>query len=655
MGVGCQIVRDDNGSIINVEATNGETSVLYKDLQKKAGEQALELWAYSYTPEFENLYYDKPKDINNEHLVSTVINSLFPQNLTNKIRPTDLLEIIKFNVGSINELDRKLSNLFIGNRLVVNYQTLKNTALFDDNEISHILKSNVKNDLNELVIKVRALSVEDEEFIDELPTDFSKGFWNGEYSKYGKKEYININIEDFVGLQDNELDNKVLNSGLPLFIDRYFNDESYQQEFRSRVSSLMKVPIEINGKQLFLNDTEELLKNTVLKGVNNKGIIDSIATLRDLSYIVWQQNIKEVNKLLNYIKERAFNIGIDLPNFNGSMEETKELLDALEGFTDSLRFGITNLNNFKVFTEIYDRYYGVIKKPAYKVVNKQDKVLTYFEDLGTEIEAYNKGYILVEPNIYQKVDTTQDIQSEFLKYVKVKKVLPENIDVNNDKTVMNYINSLVNSVYGKPSKEATEIIMLKIVHGNTLTTAQKLLPKFDTDESYLTTDFLHDFRKEQIKNPIYSVFEIRDKIYYSGGNETELNTILSPMNTLLMKYSRLSKDLAFNNLFPNKGLAEETIRELYKNNPSILPNFNGEYEIIDNKLLTYSQQDFIRLNDIVFEKSGSVGNKTAYSVVDSNKKVRNTGVTLPAKEFLSLKERIEATKKLNSVKADIEC
>ena len=95
----------------------------------------------------------------------------------------------------------------------------------------------------------------------------------------------------------------------------------------------------------------------------------------------------------------------------------------------------------------------------------------------------------------------------------MKKVLPENIDVNNDKTVMNYINSLVNSVYGKPSKEATEIIMLKIVHGNTLTTAQKLLPKFDTDESYLTTDFLHDFRKEQIKNPIYSVFEIRDKIY----------------------------------------------------------------------------------------------------------------------------------------------
>src|SRR5687767_8463585 len=68
----CSVIRDSNNEIKQVLAANGKESKLFNDISKltSSKEEALKLWAQTYTPQFKRWFGNsKVVDKNNEPLI----------------------------------------------------------------------------------------------------------------------------------------------------------------------------------------------------------------------------------------------------------------------------------------------------------------------------------------------------------------------------------------------------------------------------------------------------------------------------------------------------------------------------------------------------------------------------------------------------------
>ena len=140
MSINCQIVKDKQGNIINVEAPNGNTSILYSELKNITNNQdaALNLWSYSYTDDFNEVEDYQKRDYNEEHLVSTVLNNITTTKVlesNSNLSKQDITEIQKTKALTLSDA------LYIDN--------LSNDI--KDKIKVHLAQNKAENEINEVL------------------------------------------------------------------------------------------------------------------------------------------------------------------------------------------------------------------------------------------------------------------------------------------------------------------------------------------------------------------------------------------------------------------------------------------------------------------------------------------------------------------------
>lgn len=623
MAINCQVIKDNQGNIINVEAPNGNTSILYSELKNITNNQdvALNLWSYSYTDDFNEVEDYQKRDYNGEHLVSTVLNN---------ITTTKVLE----------------SNSNLSKEDVAEIQKTKALTLPDVLSLP-----NISNDIKDR-IKVHLAQNKPKEDIEQV---------------LSIKETPTQPFKELVGIKDRTIfDKKVQSLSDPNFIDKYNSNIDFADTEFEKHSSLQKIEVfsEIDGElvQEFENDTYQDLINSLKPRQSNISIASNIEFLNGIEEEVWYESAKEISEVLKDIQTKTINLGIDTTSLLNDYEtktktEIINYLNSVSSLTSLLYFNTFTDQDIRDFAEIHNQYNNIITTPKEQIILETEYSVAQINTSLSEKEMFDKfGYIKVENNLYQKVDKTEDYlenlyelsinennplpqeafyptaftaQNEF-KVERVSK--PENKEAIKE-NIKRYLSSQI--------KEETslDIVAYKIAFGhlNNRDETPKVNPKIiefiKEDISYLTGEFLSDLKVETLKE------KLKDSVFYNKvlkhleiGNKgitlkptANLKEIefYTPKNHKLIQYSYISKDSQINNIFAPKvisDLSETTpkiLRNLYINNPTLIEKYKGEYVTTDdNKVKVHNKVDnFIRINSTVLEKVGEKDGAAYYQPI----------------------------------------
>lgn len=433
MGVNCQLVKDSKGNIINVEAPNGNDSMLYSDLKQVTGNEndAVTLWSYSYTEDFENIENTSPRDQNGEHIYSTVLRHVENINDENSdFTEKDAVEFVDSFVGTplvdINHAYSALKRGFYTDGLFnINKDFLVKSRLYTESEIDNIMqKPELQDSIRNGISKIKSflLSGKNTAQIDGLISSNNTYVLNtDEVSSYGKvlkmdeasfdKKYG----KDFIGVEtQDQLIEKILNTGDQNLIQKATDDSYFLYELFSKYSGLQNIQNlkEKDGElvSVYDNDTEDLFLSTLKTRIPNTGIEVNYEFLTNIEDKAWNNNEKEVKAVLDTIADESSKIGINLYNLSETYNHKSQLeilafLEDTAGFTSLLYNKIATKLNIAEYAGVYDNFFGIEKTIKETAVPKSELSLFAIDTLLSENEMYEKhGMIKVSDGVYQRVE-----------------------------------------------------------------------------------------------------------------------------------------------------------------------------------------------------------------------------------------------------------
>lgn len=348
MGIDCKINKNKDGTIDYVEDSNGKRSKLYDDLRLIFGDQkALD---YLAVTESENFKKDNP-------IVREVIEfaNSTEESLSKKETEEALDTAVALGVNSSYELDTVLRQAFLGNGMVVFDRQKLKKAGFNDYEISKIMSEQNQTKISDLVYKLR-----NTEFV--VESDDSNIQYGSETTIFGKQKPITEVVEKGVF--------EIVNG-------------------------------EISEKK---SDTKQTLRKTYPlqpKPYNTKPFL-AIQTLKDN---VAQRNENDVKKVLEKVKNVAFDYGVDLRGVENKIYP----IENLKKFITSLERYFNNPNDS--FADDYDSFFDISLPSPQAKVNEVE--------LDTELSEYElfRDFNLVrkEGNVYTKVkpESLENIRTYF--------------------------------------------------------------------------------------------------------------------------------------------------------------------------------------------------------------------------------------------------
>lgn len=659
MGLACQINRDStNGNIISVEAPNGEMSSLFNNLLNIVLEQdALNLWAYSYSPEFENLESSTRKDVNGEHFISTVLKRVKIDTTDSGIDNNDLLNISDSfsSIEDTDELQNILETSFYDSNGVFNPTKKSLKRHFTSNEITYILgDKDVQNNIKSLILKLRNSENQ------AVPS--KRGLPTNEFTKFGKVKYRSTFDLNLIGVEDRE---EFDNIGMSLFGDLY--TEELSNKLYNLYSNKQKLIVtDENGNIKYDDDILELFNSTLKTNIPNINLSSSIDTLLGIDVELFYE--KEVEKIVNNIEEQAAKIGIDLSQLSNNMvenkseEETKSFLRDLKDFTSLLFLDTAQDTDVNNFASKYAEYFNIERKPRYSITDKSDLSLLSIETEKNELDLFNDNSILKvnSEGIYQKINKEDATMDNFMQIVLDNKNIlpkeayyptafnsknefkPERVEDNNNirLDILRWLNKTASKYYG--TKDALQLVMAKVVFGHKLNTKEEDLTintGFKGNVEYLTGEFLSDFNIEIAKekqknsllyNKVLKHFGIDGKgIYIKTLNPDDIAdiTYLTPKNKSiynnLREYTKISKRLDSKIKYTpitsdTQYISANTLKDIYINNPLILNEYKGDYEVSERGLIVLNNaEDFIRIGRDVYEKVEQTKNVSTYRYAGS--------------------------------------
>lgn len=348
MGVNCKINKNKDGTIDYVEGNDGKRSKLYDDLRLIFDDQkALD---YLAVTESENFKKDNPT----VREVIEFANST-EEPLSKKETEEALDTAVALGVSNSYELDTVLRQAFLENGMVVFDRQKLKKAGFNDYEISKIMSEQNQTKISNLVYKLR-----NTEFV--VESDDSNIQYGSETTLFGKQKPITEAVEKGVF--------EIANG-------------------------------EISEKK---SDTKQTLRKTYPlqpKPYNTKPFL-AIQTLKDN---VAQRNENDVKKVLEKVKNVAFDYGVDLRGIENKIHP----IENLKKFITSLERYFNNPDDS--FADDYDSFFD-ISLPSPKV--KVNEV-----ELDTELSEYElfRDFNLVrkEGNVYTKVkpESLENIRTYF--------------------------------------------------------------------------------------------------------------------------------------------------------------------------------------------------------------------------------------------------
>lgn len=613
MAINCQIIKDNQGNIINVEAPNGNDSLLYNSLLSivNSKQTAVNLWSYSYTDEFNEVESYQPKDFNGEHLPRTVFN-----NITN----TNILESNK---------ELKKSDIAL-------IQETKAKTLFD------VLKENIPLEVKE---RIKVFLAKDKNNIKEIEELLNSQIENPQEI-----------IKELVGIKNRQnFDKKVQDVKNPAYIEKYNSNLEFADQEYSKYSSMQLIEVynEKDGQliEVLEDDTEQDLFNALKPRISNVSIASNIEFLNSLEEDVWYESEKEIKNILKDIQTKTINIGIDttsiVEDYNSKTRtEILNYLNSVSSLTSLLYLDMQTDTDISNFAQIHNEYNKINPIPKTQAIPETEYSVAQISTSLSEKEMFEIfGYIKVAENLYQKVDKDEDFLENIYELAVSENILPnqafyptafnnkgefkaERVSKPENKEA---IKQDIKTYFESKTSEDTNlpIVAFKTAFGHPITKAiepapspiyQVILDNIKEDVSYLTGEFLSELKIETLKE------KLKDSVFYNKvlkhldvnerGIEIKPTANLkeiqfyTPKNHKLIQYTYISKNPQINTIFAKNTLTElvektpKFLKNLYVNNPKMLSNYRGEYTITnDNKIKILNKADnFIRIGSTLLER-----------------------------------------------------
>lgn len=643
MGLACQIIKNNKGDILAVEAPNGYTSKLYLDLLQITNDKkaALDLWAYSYAQDFIDAEETAMLDENGEFTADTVLKRLKRDYTKAPLTTEEVLEVASsFPHKNTQDLLVDLNDAFYQGGL---FKPTRDSLskLYKPSEANYVLQSKeAQEEIKKLIAKLQG-----KEDVQLFPIIGTK---TEEVTKYGKAKTSDIDLTELVGIEDFY---EFRDKAKELLADSYTEETSDFLFNTTRDKQKIEV-VDEQGNTQYNNSTYATLENTLITGVNNQQTDTLINVILSLDSDLFGQ----AQPLFKSLKEQFLDrYGLQLPNFEQFVQTkseflVKEFLENLSNFTAIAAQDALEVQDVQDFANMYDEFFGIIKKPRYKVAKKSEYTLVAVESNKTEIELFKEqGLIKTEEGAHHKIDKVTVTEEAFIEAVlENTDLLPNEAyypsayttggifnqnkvkdteEVRRD--IKRYVATKASEFYGNDT-EGRNIIMAKVAFGHPLQTQDAVVyPNIEgVNMNYLTTDFHSDIYKDISKEKEKNSNIYNHVLKYLGFDSNGLFVTTDDVN-ITNRFKNLPDNKIYKSLRDyfkiNKRLAHldkaeyaigvDQKRTLYVNNPLILKDYKGEKDTVGNKYAVKNTfDDFIRMNDVVYERVGGVANISLYEV-----------------------------------------
>lgn len=406
-------------------------------------------------------------------------------------------------------------------------------------------------------------------------------------------------------------------------------------------------------------------------------LVENLDYLLNTSNEVWNLEYQNVRTLLEELENNAVDIGLDLSqlaesSYDKTPSEVKELLNTIRNFAVEY-----NESTFEAMLNSYVNFFNISQINNSEVVDvteeNRNKSLVYLDTRENSFELFqNNGLLPLGNNVYQRVNTNRSYDATVdLIYQHIlagNNLVPNAFKVKYDLTqpineefvrrdIDNYANERSKDIDNNQNYDAEELKKMvlysdyfKTSLNNEITSPNlseeiNLVTNYPNNAEYLTTDFIADFNKEIIRarirntpkyNEFYRHFDVNSRgIQLLNNDPITLRQIQPHLTDNLVNYFRIKKDglnlREYDNTIDN--IPHHIIeRNFYSNYPKALPRYKDSYHIDGDKLVTNTNQDFIRVNEGVFEYVETIGNKAMYSrlpINNSEYKSYNMNMTEP--------------------------
>lgn len=570
MGVKCQIVRDSQDRVISVEAPNGNESRLFSKLLDitKDERKALDLWAFSYSKEFNEIENTARLDSNGEHRPEVVLGHVGNQISEKGLSKEDAVELVNsfghLPFTSVEQLYKALSSSLMSNGIFsLNKDRLLKSGLFTEQEASNILSNKqLSNNLVNLLADLKRemeKSFQDASLQSILNNKNSEtySFTTNEVTKFGKTKRLNAGevmdkiALELVGIEDkNTFTEKLLSLPYTNFVTDIVNNPDKLDRLFADMKSKMAIPFMYIGPDGTLQQktspgTFNNLVNSILTGADNHFISANVELLSNISKETWDENEKEIKVILRNIAKDASAIGIDIYDLekmydNKPYGDIIDFLNSLVGFTSDLEFSTASVDDVRRFSNIYNEFFSIQETELNQVFEKKDANLIYLPENIDELTAFTQlGLVKVSEGVYQKIERESNyVDTLYEMFMEDRKVLPKSavksaLDRNGNiveskladiaavkQDISNFIKARAKNlqIYNQEKqKDVEELVAFKTAFGYSISDSpaveiNKEFNRMSTEGikmDYLTGEFLREFAKEKAEqryknSPLYN-------------------------------------------------------------------------------------------------------------------------------------------------------
>lgn len=586
MALNCRI---NNGT---VEAPNGMTSILYKNLEKKFGKNdALDYYALTESESYiENVTGER--DMNGEMNFSDFMTFVTKRESERDFSQETLeLQLITNDFSNIDKLyDSGVFN--------PSERNLKASGLFTMDEIESIVYSKERQD--NLRVFISNLNIDQN--IEPIESFKQKS-----------------NIPNSIGIKP------LLNP-----------EEVRKQEIENKQDTY---EIEVIRPE---NQTFETIMNTL--DVSRLEEVEKAA-----SRILLYNTNELVKEEFENLQDSFIDAGLEIPISeievaNKSLEWAYKFAEETLKFSQDL-----NEETTKNFAEYLDT---VINYPKIEIKSFDSKgneaSFRSYDSLNNEVEDFNNlSLIKHSDGLYQNIKSDYQLDELYeALYEQVKEdnsIIPSsdltsqeiNDEINKEEVLEDIKSAVLNETDTLPQTDtetAEKIIAYKMLTGAPI----KPTENFKTPIAEVAEDFVSEFNKQRLDHkrrdtPTYNKFYRFLKVDHRGilpideGNFTKLHitrNVPTNMKDRLTNYFSQNKNTTFDMLEELPPI-ENMDRVVALNNPFSVEKITSDYSIVqDDEIVSSEDRGFVRVRDNAYEKVLSNGENTMYKkIVDTRRPV----------------------------------
>lgn len=425
--------------------------------------------------------------------------------------------------------------------------------------------------------------------------------------------------------------------------------------------------------------TKEILRET-MKVPENNGLMSNILYLESVDDIIWEDSPQEVKEILAQIREDASDIAVDLDGLEQAYNDMSraEVIGLLNSIAEYLV--APTEGNLDSLSQALDTYHSTDISPKERVVKVQPQsrgeALMYLDTKERPYSLFaNYGLLPLGNNVYQAVRNNDNLDlmydNLYLNVLDNPQILPEtayrtaleqdgslnrsalNRPANRDRIIQdikNFVQGQTKLIEDATDMEMAQRMYISSVYFNTKLDNTGPIPTMENEIAnieepvpngqYLATEFISDFRVQQIKekqkgSDRYDNFRVTQRgLEFINDDPISMARTNLNLTTDMENYMRLHK-YSFQILGePTDRITDRTLqRNYYTNYPEALPKFTRNHTTISNRVLaTKTTEAFIKVNGRVYEAAKGTGEYTFYSQLDVNPsdyKIYDTNMPMP--------------------------